>query len=565
MNNLPKHGHTRALHSLWLILYLLLSMSPGFAQTTPAHALKQPGNGNPLLPFLFTADPTAVEYEGRLYVYATNDTEEFIARGRQGGNTYGAIRTLAVMSTDDMVNWTFHGLIPACDIAGSWSFNSWAPSIVSREEEDGKTHFYLYFSNSGAGVGVLTATSPVGPWTAPRKTALVDHSTPGVGKCAAPMDPGVVIDDEGTGWIAFGGGDSSTGSEVFHGNARIARLKPNLTEIDGEAAEIPAPYHFEANELNYMDGKWVYTYCSLWGNRDDWSQAGTSVKPSSLCSMDYMVSTNPLDPSSWKYAGEYFANPGNFGYPWYNNHTHLHKYNGQYYLLYHTNWLEAEAKLETGGFRCVSMMRATVREKTAFIGTVTANNKGVSQIKALNPYATQQAETMGTCAGLDYDNFVNAVNNNQRLSHKSLAIANIPAGAWVMVRGADFGADGAGAFKARLRGRGTMEVRLDGIDNPAVATVEFSSAGWREVETSIDHSAVKGKHDIYFYFPETKTAQFDEWCFTQYSNGIRQVPHSSTHQRINTSANYDLSGRRVLSGTRSRNVIICGGKKLLRL
>lgn len=42
MNNLPKHGHTRALHSLWLILYLLLSMSPGFAQTTPARALKQP-------------------------------------------------------------------------------------------------------------------------------------------------------------------------------------------------------------------------------------------------------------------------------------------------------------------------------------------------------------------------------------------------------------------------------------------------------------------------------------------------------------------------------------------
>ncbi len=31
------------------------------------------GNGNPLLDFIFTADPTAVEHDGRLYVYATND------------------------------------------------------------------------------------------------------------------------------------------------------------------------------------------------------------------------------------------------------------------------------------------------------------------------------------------------------------------------------------------------------------------------------------------------------------------------------------------------------------
>ena len=29
---------------------------------------------------------------------------------------------------------------------------SWAPSIASRKEADGKTHFYLYYSNSGSGV-----------------------------------------------------------------------------------------------------------------------------------------------------------------------------------------------------------------------------------------------------------------------------------------------------------------------------------------------------------------------------------------------------------------------------
>ncbi len=30
-------------------------------------------DANPLLDFMFTADPTAVEYNGRIYAYATND------------------------------------------------------------------------------------------------------------------------------------------------------------------------------------------------------------------------------------------------------------------------------------------------------------------------------------------------------------------------------------------------------------------------------------------------------------------------------------------------------------
>ena len=148
------------------------------AQTEPATPLKPVTNGNPLCPYLFTADPTAVEYEGRLYVYGTNDTEEYLKPGRKpgDGNTYGAIGTLTVLSSDDLVNWTYHGQIPAKALSGSWCGNSWAPSIVSRVESDGLTHFYLYFSNNGAGVGVLTSTSPVGPWTSPTKKALIDHS-----------------------------------------------------------------------------------------------------------------------------------------------------------------------------------------------------------------------------------------------------------------------------------------------------------------------------------------------------------------------------------------------------
>lgn len=64
-----------------------------------------------------------------------------------------------MVSSDDMVNWTYHGVINVKALA-PWGMASWAPSIASRKEADGKTHFYLYYSNSGSGVGMLTATSP---------------------------------------------------------------------------------------------------------------------------------------------------------------------------------------------------------------------------------------------------------------------------------------------------------------------------------------------------------------------------------------------------------------------
>lgn len=105
-------------------------------------------NGNPLLDFIFTADPTAVEYNGRIYVYATNDHQQYEHVGKDGKNSYERIRTLVMMSSDDMVNWTYHGLINTAKLA-PWSQNSWAPSITSRLEADGKTHFYLYYSKSG--------------------------------------------------------------------------------------------------------------------------------------------------------------------------------------------------------------------------------------------------------------------------------------------------------------------------------------------------------------------------------------------------------------------------------
>ena len=69
------------------------------------------GNGNPLLDFMYVADPTAIVHDGRIYVYGTNDQQQIDSVGRENKNSYEFIHSLVMMSSDDMVNWTYHGII----------------------------------------------------------------------------------------------------------------------------------------------------------------------------------------------------------------------------------------------------------------------------------------------------------------------------------------------------------------------------------------------------------------------------------------------------------------------
>ena len=66
---------------------------------------KLENTANPISPNVFCADPTGVEYNGRLYIYGTNDHQEYEAVGDDGKNGYAHIKSIVMLSTDDMVNW----------------------------------------------------------------------------------------------------------------------------------------------------------------------------------------------------------------------------------------------------------------------------------------------------------------------------------------------------------------------------------------------------------------------------------------------------------------------------
>lgn len=467
---------------------------------------KDERNANPISPNIFCADPTSVEYNGRLYVYGSNDTQQ---AENDTVNDYDYIKSLVVLSTDDMANWIYHGRIEV-DETAPWIANSWAPSIVSRVEEDGLTHFYLYFSNGGGGVGVITSTDPVGPWSDPLGAPLVYQNMPGLENCPAPFDPGVCIDENGTGWLSFGGGNPADGGGVIHTNVpKIARLGADMLSFDSEFVSIDAPYFCEASELNYIDGTYYYTYCNDWQNRSKWDRKDIPAPPT--CSMAYMTTKTPLDADSWEYRGAYFYNAGQnadgeSGMRWANNHTHFCEYQGTNYIVHHTLLLE-ELTGGTSGFRSIMVDYLPMNAADGEIPITAATRHGVSQIKLLDPYAENSGAVMFTSADIGYTD-----GNDPAAKSKA-------DGAWIYVKGADFGY-GASAFTADVKGKGRIEVRLDSISGEAVSFIEFDNADYAKVR-SAEFSQFDGRnHNIYLVFSGADI-ELRSWQFTKGSEKLR--------------------------------------------
>lgn len=447
-------------------------------------------HNNPLITNIFCADPTSVEYNGRLYVYGTNDNQQYLEKG-DSENTYERIKSMIIISTDDMVNWQYEGEINTAEIA-PWIRSSWAPSIVSREEADGLTHFYLYFSNNGLGVGVITATDPTGPWSDPLGEPLISAGMEGLVNCPVPFDPGVCIDDDGTGWLAFGGGMASDGSDYMPGSSRICRLGEDMLSIDSEFAKIPAPYFFEASELNYINDTYVYTFNTSWEKRIEWDWNNMGMAPPD-CSMCYMTSKTPLDADSWEYCGYYLKNPGQLSMEYSNNHSHLHKYGDKYYLFFHTLILQKERGIE-GGFRSLCSYEVEVNEETVTINSCYADRNGTLQIKKLDPYCVNQSETVW-------------LTDCEYISENDLILARCSGENVIGVKGVDFG-EGSGAFAAKVKGKGSIELRIDSFDSEPAAILSFDCADWTAV---YDKVSISDSHNIFFVM--SGDFDFDEWEF----------------------------------------------------
>ena len=266
-----------------------------------------------------------------------------------------------------------------------------------------------------------------------------------------------------------------------------------------------------------------------------------------------------MDPDSWEFKGYY--GPGVGG----NNHSHLQKFQGKYYHIYHNHGdilLNAMKKAgavdaSAGDYRSICVNQADVNEQTATVNPVTLNTEGVTQIKNLNPYEWQQAETMASCGGVEYEDFTN-IKKNTKISQlgndasQNMQV-NMKAGSWINVRKVDFGTNGAAKFTLRGKGTAKIELRTARAGRP-LTTVEFSSTEMGDQTFEVDAAKFKGvKSNILIAVTEATDFYVDAWQFIAYDpTGIEEVVSS---QKVKQQR-YDLSGRKLSDANNHRGIVI---------
>lgn len=454
--------------------------------------------GNPIMTSRLTADPWAMEYNGRVYVYGTNDSQQY-SEAPDANNNYTKIKTLNCYSSADMVNWTDHGTIAVSGSKGAakWSANSWAPAVCHKTI-DGKEKFFLYFANNASSIGVLTADSPTGPWTDPIGESLINRDVPGCAESEIGwlFDPAVLVDDDGTGYLYFGGiGDTEGKTEDFIRNpkcARVIKLGDDMVSVEGEAKTIDAPFMFEDSGINKIGDKYYYSYCTNWTGSIDGVTIDRADYP--IANIAVMVSDDPM--GEFEYVGCVLKNPGTYFGASGNNHHCFTEFNGKMYAFYHTK-KDTIALGTKEDFRTTYVNELNMGDNGNFVnkdGTI-ANSpmttSGVEAVAAVNPYETVEAETfaMADTVGTVLNTEVNS--NSDWLTNYSLYNGKI--GGYIGVANVDFGTDGASEVAMKLS--------------------DTNSSAYQKLTAKLSKK-VTGTHTIYFVFDKCGVLM-DSWSFNK--------------------------------------------------
>lgn len=458
-----------------------------FGSVSLAKSYKAENEHNPLMSQSFGADPGVMEYNGRVYVYLTADNIEYDSNGNIKENSYDSC-TIHCISSADLVNWTDHGEIPAARSTGAakWANYSWAPTPCHKTI-NGKEKFFLYFANNANGIGVLTADSPTGPWTDPIGKALVTRSTKNCSDVVWCFDPSVLVDDDGTGYLYFGGGCPTVNNVTERANPktmRVVKLGDDMISLAGDPQVIDAPYLFEDTGINKINGKYYFSYCSNWS-------AGSSNLGMSACGIEYMVSDNPMGPFTYK--GEAFQNIGVFFGTAGNNHHTILNFKNNYYLFYHSQVLNDAMGLNSG-YRSAHVDKMTLNADGTF-SKVKGTKTGVEQLDYLDPFSTVEAETFSHEGGI-------------KVTGNGNTTVNADKGDWFRVSGVDCKNAQSITVKASSASGSIIKVCTGSASGTAVSYIEVPSGGSMQ-EITVPVMNLSGKNDLYFVF--NNTTSIDNW------------------------------------------------------
>lgn len=290
----------------------------------------------PLVKDIYTADPSAHVFNGKIYIYPSHDIESDTPQDDEGGHF--VMKDYHVLSMDAIGGKvTDHGV--ALDIKDvPWAGRQmWAPDAAFRNGT-----YYLYFPAKDKKdifrIGVATSKSPTGPFKAEPNFIEGSYS----------IDPCVFTDTDGKSYMYFGGiwGGQlqrwSSGSFDANGSKtdlkqddkpaigpRMAVMSKDMLHFDGEVKELQIldkegkqllgkdhdRRFFEAAWMHKYNGKYYLSY----------STGDTHY----IC---YATSSSPAGP--FTYQGVVFKPVVG----WTNHHS-IVEFKGKWYLFYHDSVL----------------------------------------------------------------------------------------------------------------------------------------------------------------------------------------------------------------------------------
>lgn len=476
-------------------------------------AAKEVGYNNPIAAQRFLADPYAIEYNGTVYVYGTNDSNQ-MRIGEDGkipaNNGYEYINTLNCYSSKDMVNWTDEGIIPVAGKKGpaSWAKNSWAPAVAYKNI-NGKDKFFIYFADNGSGIGVLEGDSPTGPFHDPIGKQLISRDTPNCSGSQVPwlFDPAVLVDDDGQGYLYFGGIGESEDRE--HPKCiRVVKLGDDMISLAGDPVEIDAPAPFEDSGINKIDGKYYYSYCTNFN-------VGTTTKELGTASIAYMVSDSPMGPWSeakcvLKSPGTYFNKLPNNSLN--NNHHCMLQRGDKLYMFYHSQ--KTAADMGISGYRTTGVSLVE-KDKDGNL-TSKMDMEGVPGDKDFNPYDVVEAETFAWSEGTS-----TIVGPDQGNTRNNRVLSSISKNDYVGLDRVAFGEDGAQSVMMRIasdsaeKAEGTIEIYIDSMKAAfKIGEVSVSADSDFKYISAALTKKVTGTHKLFFKF-NIKGILVDTWMFSK--------------------------------------------------
>jgi Beta-xylosidase len=442
---------------------------------------------NPISTYHYLADPGAAADDEYFYIITDSDDPAPYNSGSY------EIFALYGFRSKDMQNWTDFGIIyDARKVNGIGAI--WASGIAVDPKSG--TLYIVFPDGGGGGIGYIKAPGIDGPWTnavGQGKDKLVGGrgiiGCDGVSWC---FDPGIFIDDDGTTYVTWGGGESN--SRPNTDNFDIVKLNDAKDAPVGNGSHVkvnnlPTRKMLEASYIHKHGNTYYFSYST------GWQQGAPTI--------DYGTSNNVMGPYTWK--GTILGDPSMNGRSinGNNNHHGIAEFKGHSYVVYHDrriakghNGLEVipaddgRPNPNEGYHRSVSVDEMFYNADGT-IKQVVCTNEGPEQIENFDPYDVYPALTSSKQKGIrSRSNFV----QGKKAEHVLLPLSSKES--WLRVSGVDFGTAATGFVveAASAADNNKIEIRTGSATGTLAGTCTLKNTGSKTsyAETKCDVEGLKG-------------------------------------------------------------------------